>query len=237
MRQTVQYDHAREERLETYYRRQTASLMRKDAALKTVDEALGLTQDVRLPRFSVEFRLGEDVEYMPGRWGLATGLGTAFENYVARLCEMEKVRFANSVVGGLMPAHHKAFDDVVEAAHTLEKLGWPVNWQQNIQTILEPTEYGIRDGKLIDRFVGQPEHTTLGDELLLLGTVTFYQQNRSADGLTTPFKARVMTATNRALHEATQILLRNDQDDLPARFTYSSEWLPGRSGRSYRIAV
>jgi hypothetical protein len=75
MRQTVQYDHAPEERLETYYRRQTASLMRRDAALRTVDEALGLNQDNRLPRFSVEFRLGEDVEYIPGRWGLVSGLG------------------------------------------------------------------------------------------------------------------------------------------------------------------
>ncbi|MBB3979750.1 hypothetical protein GGQ64_004995 [Rhizobium azooxidifex] len=237
MGQTLQYDEVREVRLQLFYQRQTTSLMRKEAAARTVDEALSLAQDVRLPRLSVEFRLADDAEYLPGRWRLASGLGAAFENYVARLQEMEKIRFANSVIRGLTSAYHEAFDAVVEAAEALANLGWPVNWQQNIQTILEPTEYGLRDGKLVDRFSGLPERVMMGEELLLLGTVTYHRQSRSADDLASSFKPQTLTATNRALHEGIELHLRGDDDDLPAQFRYCSNWMPGKSGTSYRIAI
>ena len=230
-------DQLREKRIELFHERQIASLMRKDASHEAVVDAASLIQDKRLPRFAVEFRLDEERGYVPGRWTPASGLGDALENYVRLLCEMEKVRFRHSVLDGLTQEHRTAFDAVVAAAHNLERLGWPVNWEQNVQTILEPTELGIRDGKLVSRFSAPPEVVTLGDELLLLGTVTFYRQRRYVDGAVTPFKSCVLSTVNKFHFENIPLRHRRIGDELPARFRYSSEWMPDKSGKSYRIAV
>jgi hypothetical protein len=57
----------REERLELFYGRHVASLMRKEASNKTVTDAVSLAQDERLPNFSLEFRLDDHGIYVPGR--------------------------------------------------------------------------------------------------------------------------------------------------------------------------
>ncbi|KQS76366.1 hypothetical protein [Rhizobium sp. Leaf383] len=233
----MKYDESREERLAQYHQRLLTSLVRKEAALGTLEEAAGLYQDARVANFSVEFRLNREVEYVPGRWGLVSGLGAALESYVARLCEMERLRFGTGAIDGLVPAHHTALEAVIESAEVLARLGWPVNWEQNVQMILELTEYGLRDGKLIDRYASPPERVFLGQELLLLGSVTFFQQNRTASGRTTPFKPKVLTGRNRTAHETTQLHLRASSDVIAPNFRYVSEWLPGRSGVTYRIAV
>jgi hypothetical protein len=150
---------------------------------------------------------------------------------------MEKVRFGHSVADGLMPEHQAAFNAVVAADDTLTMLGWPVNWEQNVQIILEPTEFGIRDGKLVDRFSIPPEIVTLGDELLLLGTITFDHQRRSADGVAKPFKSKTLSPSNRDLFERTPLRLRRDGDGLPAAFRYFSDWMPSESEATFRIAV
>ncbi|TDK31825.1 hypothetical protein E2F50_19375 [Rhizobium deserti] len=230
-------DDAREERLLVYYRRQCESLVREEDSAGQLGEALGLVQDSRLLKLSVEFRLDDEGCYVPGRWVLASGLGVAFENYVFRLSVMEKVRFGRSSIDGFTAEHHEAFKGVVDAAEALARLGWPVNWQQNVQKILEITEYGLRDGKLVHRFSTLPEFVTLGEEMLLLGTVTFYRQGRSADGAVTSFKSQVLSATNRELYESTPLHLRCNGDDVPKRFRYTSDWKPGRSGKSYRVAI
>jgi hypothetical protein len=238
MGQTVDLDDAREESLLVYHRRQSESLARKQDSAGQLGEAVDLLQDSRLPKFSVEFRLDDEGRYVPGRWVLASGLGAAFENYVYRLSEMEKVRHGRSAIRGFTAEHHEAFKAVVDAAESLAKLGWPVNWQQNVQEILETTEYGLRDGELVHRFSTLPESVTLGEEMLLLGTVTFYHQGRSADGAVTPFRPKVLSATNKALYDSTPLHLRCDGDNvLPKRFRYASDWKPGRSGKSYRIAI
>lgn len=211
--------------------------MRKEASDNTVADASSLTQDKRLPNFSIEFRLDKQGMYVPGRWTPAPGLGAALENYVLRLTEMEKVRYAHSVVEGLTAEHHLAFSAVVTAADALAGLGWPINWEQNMQTILELTEFGIREGKLVDRFSMPPEVVALGDELLLLGTITFHHQRRSADGLAKPFKSKALSSTNRDLFESIPLHLRKDGDELPARFRYVSDWISNESGASFRLAV
>lgn len=165
------------------------------------------------------------------------GLGAALEHYVQALCEMEKVRYGHSVVEGLTAEHHAAFDAVVAAADSLGALGWPVNWEQNVQTILEPTEFGIRDGKLADRFSTPPDNVTLGDELLLLGTVTFYHQKRSADGVAKPFRSKTLSPANRDLFEGISLHLSSDSGQVPNRLRYVSDWMPSESGAAFRVAL
>ncbi len=223
--------------MQLYHERQIASLSRTHASEEEVDDALKLAQDNGLSRFSVEFRLDDEADYAPGRWVLQSGLGAAFESYVSALREMDKVRWGNNPIGGLTDQHHKTLDGVVAAAQVLAGLGWPVNWQQNVQTVLEVSEYGLRGGRLVDRFSELPERVTLSEELLLLGTVTFHRQDRSADGVAAPFKSAVLSAENRARYGNTPLYLRNADESLPARFRYSSHWMQGTSGTSHRFAI
>ncbi len=228
-------DDLREERLSLYYQRQTQALIRKDASEAAVHAAASLIHNPRLPRSAVEFRLDDPL--VPGRWAPAEGLGMAIEKYVWRLRELERVRFSHSLIGGLTREHQDAYAAVVEAASALEALGWPVNWEQNLQAILEQTEFGLRGGKLVDRFQALPERVTLGDELLLMGTVTFYRQDRSPEGVAKPFKPLVLSVSNAGLYEATPLFLSGGGQGVPSRFRYASEWLAGGSGKSFRIAV
>ncbi|KQS78818.1 hypothetical protein ASG25_09275 [Rhizobium sp. Leaf384] len=230
-------EHGQSERLERYHQRLLTSLMRKEAAFETLEEASGLCQDTRVANFSVEFRLDPEVAYVPGRWERVSGLGAALERYVERLGEMERVRFGTGAIDGLTPAHHEALEAVIESAEVLARLGWPVNWEQNVQVILELTEYGLRDGRLVDRYSRLPDQVCLGQELLLLGSVTFFKQSRTASGKPTSFKPVVFSGANRTAHEATELRLRADRDDVAPRFRYVSEWLSGKSGSTYRIAV
>jgi hypothetical protein len=200
-------------------------------------DAVSLAQDKRLPRLAIEFQLDDEGEHVPGHWALSPGLGSAIENYVSALREMEKIRFEHSSIDGLTCELQKAFEAVVAAANTLAKLGWPVNWEQNVQVILSLTEYGIRDGKLIDRFLMLPKVMTLGDELLLLGTVTFYHQTRSADGVVSFFRSKTIVAANEFRFKDIPLRLRDEEDEVPARFRYFSDWMPHKSGASCRIAI
>ncbi len=236
MDQITEFSDGREQRLHLYHRRQLASLVRKDATEATVTEALSITQDSRLPRVALEFRVAE-YGCVSGRWPFKKGLGAAIESYMASLQNMEIVRFTNSSFKGLTEEHQKAFDAVVSSARVLEELEWPVNWEQNVQAILEPTEYGLRDGKLVHRFENLPELMTLGDEMLLLGTLTFYRQTRSNCGDPMPFKAAAMSAANKARYGNIELHLRRHDEQVPDRFRYCSDWIATASGGWQRIAI
>lgn len=236
MDQKIEFTDAQEQRLDLYYRRQLASLLRKDATEGRVTEALSITQDARLPRVALEFRVAE-YGCVSGRWPFKKGVGAAIENYMASLQNMEMVRFSNSSFNGLTEEHQKAFEAVVSSARVLEDLEWPVNWEQNVQAILEPTEYGLRDGKLVHRFENLPEFITLADETLLLGTLTFYRQARPNRRDPTPFKAVSLSAANSARYGNIELHLRRDDDQVPDRFRYCSDWMASASGGWQRIAI
>lgn len=225
------YESELEQRLFLYHRRLADSLFRIDATEEKVTDALALAHDHSLPRTAVEFRLTN--EFVPGRWPSAAGLGIALENYIAGLQGLEKARLAQSATIGLTDGHRKAFAVVVEAAAALEALGWPVNWKQNVQLILEFTEIGLKDGQLVDRFHDLPPEITLRDELTLLGTVTFYKQYRSLDRVETSFKAAVLNPMNHALYG--HVILR--EATASKHFRRLSEWLPGPSGKEVRVAI
>lgn len=193
--------------------------------------ALALVRNRSLPRTSVEFFL--DGEFVAGRWSSPDRLGSAIEGYVSSLQDLEKVRFSTSVVIGLTNAHRIAFNDVVEAADALCSLGWPVNWEQNVQAILEVSEIGLKNGELVDRYRELPDEVTLGDELALLGTVTFYRQHRSTDGRESRFKAAVLSSDN--LHRYGAVILRHAISS--TRFRRQSDWLLEPWGREFRIAI
>lgn len=235
MQQRANEDLQREDRLLIYYERLVQANMRSDASDTAVRDAADMIQDPRLPRLAVEFRLDDSL--VPSRWALVEGLGAAFEKYVLRLCEMENVRFRHSVIVGLTDQHRSAFDGVIEAATALEALGWPVNWEQNVQAILESTEFGMRDGKLVDRFQEIPEHVVLGDELLLLGTLTFHRQVRSAEGGVGLFDALVLSPANAGRYKVISLHLISGDKTVPNSFRYASDWIAWRSGKSFRIAV
>lgn len=234
LRRTMQSSDGNEQRLLLYHQHQVASLMRKDGSARKLSEALALTGENRLPRPAVEFRV-ED-EFLSGVRPPVEGLGTAIDTYLMKLHELDRIRFRISATVGLTLEHVDAFDEVVAAAETLDRLGWPVNWQQNVQAILELSEIGLRDGKLVDRFCDNPETVSLGDELQLLGTVTFYRQIRSETGVNKSFKAMVLSAQNKHFYESKLLRIRKECDDLPSRFRYSSEWMAG-SKESFRIAI
>lgn len=234
MNQITHTTEAREDRLILFYKRQLAAIERKEIADPKVEEACGLVHDTRLARTAVEFRLSE--EFIPGRWGVAKGLGVAFEAYVNRLREMELVRHGNSGIG-LTQELKVAFERVVEAADILADLGWPVNWEQSVQAVLEETEFGLRNGKLVDRYIDPPDVVTLGEELLLLGTLTFYRQHCKKDGRMGVFKPTVLSAHAKAIHENTILHTVIDADRLPGRFRYSSEWISDAKGGQFRIVI
>lgn len=234
MDQTPQTTEAREDRLILFYKRQLAAIEKKEIADPKVEEACGLVHDTRLARTAVEFRLSE--KFIPGRWVAAKGLGVAFETYVNRLREMELVRHGNSGID-LTQELKVALENVVEAADILAALGWPVNWEQSVQAVLEETEFGLRNGTLVDRYMDPPDVVTLGEELLLLGTLTFYRQHCGKDGRVGVFKPTVLSALTKAIHENTILHIVTDADKLPGRFRYSSEWISDAKGGHFRIVI
>ncbi|MBW9113866.1 hypothetical protein JNB88_09480 [Rhizobium cauense] len=236
MDQKIELTDVQEQRLDLYYRRQLASLLRKDATEKRVEEALSITRDASLPRVALEFRVAE-YGCISDRWPFEKGLGAAIENYVSSIRRMQMVRFSNSSFNGLTEEHQEAFDAVVSSARVLEDLEWPVNWEQNVQAILEPTEYGLRGGKLVHRFENLPELTTLGDEMLLLGTLTFYSQSRSGHRDPKPFKAVPLSAANSARYGNIELHLRRHDEQVPDRFRYCSDWMAIASDGCQRIAI
>jgi hypothetical protein len=232
----TEFDEARERRLELHYARQVTALQRAAASESRITDALSVTKDSRLSRLDLEFAVYPG-EYSPGRWPLVPGLGAAIETYLAALRQFDIVRYSNSVVTGLTSQHLQAFEAVVTAARELEEMGWPVNWRQNVQKVLEQTEFGLRNDKLVDRFSDLPETVRLAEEMLLLGTLTFYRQVRSIDGVVKPFKALSFSLSNRSRYESTLLRLRKEGEQFPPRFRYCSDWISNGSGGHYRLAI
>jgi hypothetical protein len=226
------FDDLREQRVELFHMRLLDSLRRKDASAGKIRETLSITQDSRLPRVALEFRINEYSDD-PCRWPLVDGFAKAMENYVISLRGMERVRRSNSSWKGLTSQHRAAFDAVVASARVLQDLGWPVNWEQNVQAILETTEYGLRNGKLVHRFESLPERVTLGEETVLLGAAAFYRQT-TKNGKVGYFKAVPLTALTKSRYDEVELHLRHDDDQVPERFRYCSDWL---AGGLVRIAI
>ena len=223
----------REQRLITFHERNVQTLMRKETLDDEVQDAIGIAQDPRLPRHSIEFRLG-DANFASG-WLPAVGLGLAMETYVNSLDELHRMRMSRSCFGSyafLQPA----FGAVKDAAKTLAHLGWPVNWEQNVQLILELTEVGIQDGVLVDRFEDLPAETTLGRRLEALGGLAFYIQRRVGDKITS-VKMKLLAGRTKELFEMTPLRLRTEQDRQPEHVMYTSDWIvqdnPTKSLRVY----
>jgi hypothetical protein len=232
----IEFDDVRERRLELYYGRQVLAFQRADASRASVSDALSVAQDIRLPRLDLELRVKPD-EYVPGQWPLVEGLGSALEKYLAKLRHMDLVRYSNSVVSGLTSDHKEAFAAVVKAAKVLEDIGFPVNWTQNVQKVLEQTEFGLRNGELVDRFNDLPERVALGEEMLLLGTLTFHRQVRVVDRKASRFKAVVWSSANACKYSDVQLRLREQSAEIPQRFRYCSDWIDAGSDKFYRFAV
>ena len=229
-------DQLRERRIELFNKRLVSLMMKRSGSEEEVNDALALTRDPALPRIALELQPLEE-GYAPGQWPSAVGFGSALDKYVSTLSEMDKVRFGQSSIDGLTVELHTAFANVVSAAEDLAKLGWSVNWQQHVQTVLQLTEFGVRDGKLVHRFEEPRETVTLEEELLLLGTVTFFIQNKSADGRTSALKPKALTAENRFRYGDTELHLSECMKDSPFGFRYNSGWLPGENGKSYQVVI
>lgn len=234
MHNGIEYDNAYEERLLQFQKRCGATLSRNDASERSVRDALSVTQDTRLARVALEFSV-DQCNDTPHRWPLCDGLGKAVETYVSSLREMEDVRRANSGFKGLTNDHHRSLEAVKAAALELQALGWPVNWPQNVQAILELTEYGLRDSRLIHRYEELPATVVLKDEMLALGSTTFYRQKRAPTvGILPVFKAVTISAANKARYDTVELHLCREDEEVPTRFRYCSDWL--ESG-SCRIAI
>lgn len=130
------FDDAWEERLNLFHRRLHASTVRREASEPRVADADSLAHAKCLPRLEIEFRLEATDGYVPGRWTTTAGLGKSFENYVAHLCEMERLLFENSSFEDPTANLQSAFSAVMNAANALADLGWPVDWEQNVQKVL-----------------------------------------------------------------------------------------------------
>jgi hypothetical protein len=130
--------------------------------------------------------------------------------------------------------HRKGLEAVMSSADILKDLGWPVNWEQNVQAILELTEFGLRDGGLVHRYDDLPDIVTLRDAMLLQGSMTFYRQKRAEGGRITWFKAVALSELNKARYDEIVLHLRRDDDDVSHRFRYCSDWL---GGGLFRIAI
>lgn len=229
-------DQIRERRIELFNKRLVSLMMKRSGSEEDVNDALALVRDPALPRIALELQPLEE-GYAPGRWPSVSGLGIALEKYLSMLSEMDKVRFGQSSMDGLTVELHAAFANVVSTAEELARLGWSVNWQQNVQTILELTEFGLRDEELVHRFEEPRETVTLEEELGLLGTVTFFFQSKTADGKTSAFKPKALTADNRYRYGDTELHLSENVKDTPFGFRYGSGWLPGENGKSYQIVI
>lgn len=223
----------RERRLELYHERIAASIWRRDAARKTIADARALVSDPARPSTAIEFRVPDG--FVPGRWGSAAGVGTAFENYVTSLQDFERVRFGCSAVLGVTDEHRRALDAVVAAAAALEKLGWPVNWEQNIQAILDVSEFGLLGGSLVDRFGELPDEICLRDRLTLLGSLTFRRQSRTSDGTESAWRSVVLTSANAATYAGVVVRLVKREDNTQCQ--YRSDWLPAAIGKQVRVAI
>ncbi len=234
MQNTFDFDDDDEERLLLFHKRCVATLSRNEASERSVRDALSVTQDTRLARVALEFTV-EECNDTPHRWLLCDGLGKAVETYVSSLREMEDVRLANSEFKGLTSDHHRSFEAVKAAALELQALGWPVNWEQNVQAILELTEYGLRDGRLIHCYEDSSATVVLKDEMLALGSTAFYRQKRApAEGVTPLFKAVTISAANKARYDNVELHLCREDEEVPTRFRYCSDWL---ENGSCRIAI
>ncbi|MFC5757955.1 hypothetical protein [Rhizobium sp. GCM10022189] len=225
----------RAERSELYAQRQLASFARADASAAEVAKAFYVTRNAKLPRAAIEFRFDEEIAG-DGYWPLVGGFGAAFESYISSLRNLEAVRRSTSVVKGLTDNHLEAFETVRSSAAALDRLGWPVNWEQNVQKILETTDLGVRKGKLVSRLDDLPEYTTLSEEMLLLGSLTFYHQDRVQGEEPRPFRPKSLTSHSRQFEGITMHLCQRS-DRVPDRFRYCSEWLEGKGGRTFRIAI
>jgi len=223
MYEHVDFNDPEEQRLFLYHQRVVASLVRKEASEKSVRNALSITQDARLPRVALEFRLDE-YENDPHRWPLREGLGQAIEIYVSSLRQMENVRRSHSSKHGVTNEHRKALGAVMSSADALSELGWPVNWEQNVQAILELTEFGLRDGELVHRHYNLPETVTLRQGMVLQGSLTFYRQKRLGDRVTR-FTAMTLSELNKTNYDEILLHRCREDEDLSSRFQYCSEWL------------
>ncbi len=231
MSNTVDFDDDCEERLLLFHKRCVAALSRNDASERSVRDALSVTRDPRLARVALEFAV-DQCNDTPNRWLLCDGLGRAIETYVSSLRQMEDVRRSNSGFNGLTSEHHQSLEVVKTAAQELQALGWPVNWEQNVQVILELTEYGMREGQLVHRFDELPATVNLKDLMILLGSPTFYRQKRPQGKDVSPlFKAMASSASNKARYDDIELHLCRDDEDVPHRFRYCSDWLDDGSSR------
>ncbi|MGF9564988.1 hypothetical protein AAIH70_15850 [Neorhizobium sp. BT27B] len=222
----------RERRLELYHERLAASLERQAASEKAVAEALSLTRSHSLARASIEFVSTE--EFVPGRWVPTAGIGEAFETYIQSLQNLEQVRFSNSALFGVTDNHRVALKAVIDAAFRLKSLGWPVNWEQNVQAILDVSEFGLHNGEFVDRYQELPREVTLKDRLSILGTVTFYRQYRAGDGPEGAIKALVLNDENSVAYGEVLLHLTNEAT-ARKHMLFRSEWLPSGRGRQMRI--
>jgi hypothetical protein len=132
--------------------------------------------------------------------------------------------------------YREAFMAVLNAADVLEQLGWPVNWRQNVQVILETTESGLSGRSLVERYADLPATTTLGERLKRLGELTFYKQRRRDDGSLAHCSPAVLNGVNKYRYEDTALVMPTDADQVHRRFSYASAWLDSKSG-SFRILV
>jgi len=234
MENTSDFENDYEDRLLLFHKRCVATLSRKEASDNGVRNALSITQDTRLVRVAVEFTV-DGCNDTPHRWPLCDGLGEAIEAYVSSLRHMENVRLSKSGFNGLTDEHHQSLEAVKIAAQELQAVGWPVNWEQNVQAILELTEYGLRGGQLIHRFGELPVTAKLKDLMLSLGSPTFYRQSRpQGERLSPPFKAMALCAANKARYDEVELHRRGEDEHVSDRFQYLSDWL---GGGSYRIAI
>jgi hypothetical protein len=223
MYENVDFNDLEEQRLFLYHQRVVASLVRKEASEKSVRNALSITQDARLARVALEFRLDE-YENDPHRWPLREGLGQAIEIYVSSLRQMENVRRSHSSKHGVTNEHRKALGAVMSSADALSELGWPVNWEQNVQAILELTEFGLGNGELVHRHDNLPETVTLRQGMLRQGSMTVYRQKRLDDRVTR-FKAVTLSELSKTRYDEILLHRCRDDEDLPPLFQYCSDWL------------
>ncbi|WP_143523720.1 hypothetical protein [Pararhizobium arenae] len=75
---------------------------------------------------------------------------------------------------------------VIEAANRLAFLGYRINWEQNARWALRATKYGLSGYAIIDGDDPALDRINLTERLGVLGTLTFWKQQRRNGKLADP---------------------------------------------------
>lgn len=119
---------------------------------------------------------------------------------------------------------------VIEAANRLGFLGYQINWEQNIRWALRATRYGLSDYAIVDGCDPALDNIDLTERLAVLGTLTFWKQQRGNGKLKDPAEV-AFSKSAEEMYGAVKLV----RGELVGS-RYASHWFGNdKTGMCYRI--